>query len=190
MAGLGFLWSGTVCHPFHGISTEGMPLPDRRQFVIVLASAALLALGACETSVGTDGIRGGSQEQPGGGVSGRLGGQQRPVADFVLLNRLTPSMEATTAQRDASVCRGWKYDGSLLSGHLMSMQQVSAEDWGRRCYHYACSAKGVAVLAGSTYRVDVNAGGWMSLTSPDGATEYRALSHQTPEFLAACNCCE
>ena len=112
-----------------------------------------------------------------------------PATDLVLRKGLMHSMASETAERDADVCRSWKYDSASLKAHLSSMQQVPVGDWGRYCYQYACSAHGEAELNGQVVRVEVNAGGWIALVGPDAVPTYWASPQRQPGFLASCDCC-
>lgn len=113
-----------------------------------------------------------------------------PVANLVLRGDLVVTVDAGLAERDADQCRSWKYDHSSQKKDLLAMKRVSTMQWGRRCYQYACSAVGEAEMEGRLYRVEVNAGGWISLDTPGEESTIWAAETQIPGFLAACNCCE
>lgn len=116
--------------------------------------------------------------------------ERSSVSDLVLRGPFTPSMTPESTQRDANVCRAWDYKATSLKEDLLSMRKLSASDWGRYCYQYACSMNGDAELEGLKYRIEINAGGWIALAAPDGTIKYWATSKKLPRFLAGCDCCE
>lgn len=158
-------------------------MPVSRRHISILTGAAVTTLVAWATIV--------FGQENGKFGSGHDSAQDKLHASgLILRGPLALSMTAESAQRDADVCRAWSYKELPLKQHVLSMQQVSAADWGRHCYQYACSVKGEAEVEGVKYRIEVNAGGWVSLVAPDGATRYWASSKKLPGFLAACDCCE
>jgi hypothetical protein len=124
-------------------------------------------------------------------ISGNGGHKSKPArARLVARTALVMSMDPDSAQRDADICRPWKYDSSSLTKNFQSMEKVSQRDWYVSCSQLACSAKGDAELKGKVYQVEVNGSGWISLTGRDGVTSYWLSRKQLPGFVADCNCCE
>jgi hypothetical protein len=93
--------------------------------------------------------------------------------------------------RDKKECDAWQYSETQFSSDFKEMKEITQEEWGRRCYQYACSYSGGTELDGRTYAVDINAGGWLRVSDPSTkVVQYFASSSKSSSFLAACDCCE
>ena len=163
-----------------------MPVPQK-VFSVIAGAVALFGLAAQAASSSPTA----TQKLSGAAHAKEHRQKSSPsAANMVLRGDLVPTIEPGLSERDAEQCRSWKYDGSSLKKNLRDMKQVSTMQWGRRCYQYSCSAVGEAEIEGRIYRVEVNAGGWISLDTPGEESKIWASDKQMPGFLAACNCCE
>lgn len=99
--------------------------------------------------------------------------------------------DAALIDRDRGECKTWDYDPSTVSADAAEMEMISQEEWGRKCYQYACSYKGELEIDGKSYASEVNAGGWIRIISNNpSSTHYLASTKSSDAFLAWCNCCE
>lgn len=100
-------------------------------------------------------------------------------------------MDPALAERDHAVCLNWNYDKQFLSSDLAAMRPATIEEWGRKCYQYACSTVLPVVENGVEQLFEVNAGGWIMIRSKENRDVKIYISERKQErFLAACNCCE
>ncbi len=165
-------------------------MPESRDCISVLTISALIPLAALAAATSDNRSEVDPQRHTVLRSVDDLPRERLLISSLVLQGPLKLSMTPESAQRDANVCQAWNYKETPVKQDLLSMRMVSAADWGRYCYQYACSMNGEAEVKGMKYRVEVNAGGWISLTDFDGTTRYWASSKRLPGFIAACDCCE
>lgn len=105
-------------------------------------------------------------------------------------NPLRRVEDEATASRDRQQCSRWVYDANNIASDLGAMKPANQQEWGNRCYQYACSYQGKIDAEGKKQSIVVNAGGWISLADENQGTRYFVSSERLPDFLAACDCCE
>jgi hypothetical protein len=111
--------------------------------------------------------------------------------EMVLETPLARQSDESMLPRDALQCGRWDYDGEKLAVDFGRMREVNSADWGRLCYTYACSYTANVTYEKKPYRVWVNAGGWVVLSSLDGRESRFFVSDVSSEsFVGSCNCCE
>lgn len=126
------------------------------------------------------------------GVERPLAPSQSHVAnDIALEAALVRRVDDSMLPRDSKQCERWEYDAANLAVDFARMREVASEDWGRLCYTYACSYTGSATYQTLKYQIEVNAGGWIILSSPERQSDRFFVSdEESTSFLDSCDCCE
>ena len=113
------------------------------------------------------------------------------AANVIIRGGLVRQVDYSVLPRDSEQCGRWTYSEKNLGVDFSRMREVISGDWGRLCYTYACSYTGSATYQAKTYRIEVNAGGWIVLSSSEGLPSRFFISDATlPSFLDSCDCCE
>jgi hypothetical protein len=105
-----------------------------------------------------------------------------------LVKRL--QIDPALAGRDKAECSNWSYDERFLKADMAAMRPATIEEWGRKCYQYACSVILTEKKDGKERIFEVNAGGWITIKTADLGTNIYISEEKRQRFLATCNCCE
>lgn len=98
----------------------------------------------------------------------------------------------TLGLSDDEICSRWALNEGEIELAFSYMEEVSSAEWGAVCYTLPCGYQGYASLHGETYKIQVNAGGYILLInqSERQKVRYYITKKDSPFFLSSCDCCE